>query len=128
MKIGRHVKAGLGWVQCDPLHVWVLVPDVCNHSGSPLLCHGQQVIFTYFLAPEKYIFNGRRERKRRKEEAKKIEADEKKVIDAGINVIQEQLEENENSDSPQTTFEKPTAEDIKQLQEEPKKLSEKKSD
>lgn len=71
----------------------------------------------------------RRERKRRREEAKKNEADEKKVIDAGINVIKEQLEENDKAeDSQQTAYENPTAEDIKQLQEEPKKLSEKKSD
>ena len=90
-----------------------------------------------------FCFLFRRERRKRKEEAKAKEANETEVIDAGIEVLKEegkkldedskssdgQLETAENPEKlKETTFEKPTVEEIKQLQEEPKQPKDKKTD
>ena len=86
----------------------------------------------------------RRERKKKRDEAQaKLDQKESEaeVIDSGIEMLKEQQEELEKSaklpgkdesedkeDLQKTTFENPTEEDIKQLQEEPKKLKDKKSE
>ena len=86
----------------------------------------------------------RRERKKKRDEAQaKLDQKESEaeVIDSGIEMLKEQQEELEKSaklpgkdesedkeDLQKTTFESPTEEDIKQLQEEPKKLKDKKSE
>ena len=90
-----------------------------------------------------FCFLFRRERRKRKEEAKAKEANETEVIDAGIEVLKEEgkkleedskssdgkLETAENQENlKETTFEKPTVEEIKQLQEEPKQPKDKKTD
>ena len=82
----------------------------------------------------------RRERKKKREEAKAKES-EAEVIDSGIEMLKEMQDESEKTakltgkggsdekeDLQETNFENPTVEDIKQLQEEPKKLRDKKSE
>ena len=86
----------------------------------------------------------RRERKKRRAEAeaKMSLKEQQEVIDEGVEMLKEQQkeiegeqiqaevtgEENDDSDVQKTSFEEPTVEEIKQLQEQPKKLIDKKTE
>ena len=86
----------------------------------------------------------RRERKKRRAEAaEKMSLKEQQVIDDGVELLKEQQKEmdgdqareqvsgaqgKEEKDAQKTSFEEPTVEEIKQLQEQPKKLIDKKTE
>ena len=86
----------------------------------------------------------RRERKKRRAEAeaKMSLKEQQEVIDEGVEMLKEQQkeiegeqiqaevtgEEKDDSDVQKTSFEEPTVEEIKQLQEQPKKLIDKKTE
>ena len=87
----------------------------------------------------------RRERKKRRAEAaeKMSLKEQQEVIDDGVELIKEQQKEmdsvqaeakvsdagdKEDEDVQKTSFEEPTVEEIKQLQEQPKKLIDKKTE
>ena len=72
------------------------------------------------------LWFSRRDRKRKQGEKSSAES-EAEVIDSGAELIKE-CTDAVSDDSKETSFENPTVEEIKQLQEEPKKLAEKKSD
>ena len=85
----------------------------------------------------------RRERKKRRAEAAESLKEQQEVIDGGVELIKEQQKEmdgdqakaevsaakdKEDEDVQKTSFEEPTVEEIKQLQEQPKKLIDKKTE
>ena len=86
----------------------------------------------------KFIQNNycRRERRKRRQEAKSKFDQQAELIDEGVELLKEQQRQVEEdggkddseSEAQQTSFVKPTVEEIKQLQEQPKKLIDKKTE
>ena len=100
---------------------------------------------TYSIIKETYtslIIRRERKKRRAEAEAKMSLKEQQEVIDGGVEMLKEQQkeiegeqiqaevtgEEKDDNDVQKTSFEEPTVEEIKQLQEQPKKLIDKKTE